>query len=45
MRLLCWNVNGLPNTIANAALKFGSWKGFFTELNLDIVCFQVKVLL
>ncbi|KAG7672891.1 hypothetical protein Ndes2526B_g08581 [Nannochloris sp. 'desiccata'] len=40
MRLLCWNINSLPPTVSNAQLKYGSWKGFFDEHALDILCLQ-----
>lgn len=43
MRLLCWNVNSLGPTVANAELKYGSWKGFFEEHALDILCLQVII--
>jgi len=44
MRLLCWNINSLPPTVSNAQLKYGSWKGFFDEHALDILCLQVSAL-
>jgi exodeoxyribonuclease III len=40
LRLLVWNVNGLPVTVANAKLRYQSWRGFFNEHRLDIACFQ-----
>jgi hypothetical protein len=43
LRLLCWNINGAPNTIENAALRFGSWLGFFQQFKLDILCLQVHI--
>ncbi|PSC72426.1 exodeoxyribonuclease iii [Micractinium conductrix] len=40
MRLLTWNINALAPTVRNAVLKYGCWKGFFEEHQLDIVCLQ-----
>ena len=41
MRLMSWNINGVATTAQNAALKYGSWKGFFDAFELDVVCLQV----
>jgi exodeoxyribonuclease III len=40
LRLLCWNVNGLLPTLANAALLHSSWPAFFAAWRLDLACLQ-----
>jgi exodeoxyribonuclease III len=40
LRLLCWNVNGLLPTLANAALLYSSWPAFFAAWRLDLACLQ-----
>lgn len=42
MKMMCWNINGVATTAHNAALKYGSWKGFFDAFELDILCLQVR---